>query len=78
MQNYSSPTRIVTRRQLYRQMEVLMSYRKWTASIAVMFRLAVAANAQDIKDHDPLFGSHDTLDVEVEAPFNMIAKERSD
>jgi len=78
MQNDSFPTRIVARRQLYRPMEVLMSYRKWTASIAVMFPLAVAANAQDIKDHDPLFGSHDTLDVEVEAPFKMIAKERSD
>jgi hypothetical protein len=59
-------------------MEVLMSYRKWTTNIAVMFPLAVAANAQDIKDHDPLFGSDDTLDVEVEAPFKMIAKERSD
>jgi len=55
-----------------------MSYRKWTASIAVMFPLALAANAQDIKDHDPLFNSHDTLDVEVEAPFKMIARERSD
>ncbi len=55
-----------------------MSYRKWTASIGVMFPLALAANAQDIKDHDPLFNSHDTLAVEVEAPFKMIARERSD
>jgi len=55
-----------------------MSYRNWTASITVMFSLALAANAQDIKDHDPLFNSHDTLAVEIEAPFKMIAKERSD
>ena len=55
-----------------------MSYRNRTASIVMMFPLALAAHAKDIKDHDPLFSSHDTLEVEVEAPFRMIAHERSD
>jgi len=56
----------------------MMSYRNRTASIIVMFPLAVAANAEDIKDHDPLFSRHDTLEVEVEAPFKTIVTERSD
>jgi hypothetical protein len=55
-----------------------MSYRYWTASIVLLFLLSVAANAQDSKVHDPLFGDHDILEVRIEAPFAMLAKERPD
>ncbi|MDH3613979.1 MAG: hypothetical protein OES10_11930 [Gammaproteobacteria bacterium] len=55
-----------------------MSFRYWTATIVALFPMALAANAQDIKDHDPLFGSHDTLEVELEAPFAMLSKDRPD
>jgi hypothetical protein len=55
-----------------------MSYLNWTATIVALFPLAIAVGAQDNKDHDPLFASHDTLEVEVEAPFAMLTKERPD
>ena len=63
---------------MYRHFEVVMSFRYWTTTTVVLFPLALAANAQDIKDHDPLFGSHDTLEVEIEAPFAMLSKDRPD
>ena len=46
-----------------------MPYLSRTAAIIALFPLATAVGAQDNKDHDPLFASHDTLEVEVEAPF---------
>ena len=55
-----------------------MSYLSRTAAIIVLFPLAAAVGAQDNKEHDPLFASHDTLDVEIEAPFATLARERPD
>lgn len=36
------------------------------------------ASAEDIRDFDPLFDSHETLEVEIEAPFGVLVKERPD
>ena len=55
-----------------------MPYRIWTSTIVALFPLAIAVNAQDIKDGDPLFAANDTFEVEVEGPFKMLAKQRSD
>jgi len=55
-----------------------MPYKNWTATIVALFPLAFAVNAQDIKDFDPLFAAQHTLEVEVEGPFALLAKERSD
>ncbi len=41
-----------------------------------LFSLTIAVGAQDSKDHDPLFASHDILEVEIEAPFLTLARER--
>jgi len=55
-----------------------MPLRNWTVIIVALFPLSVASFAQDIGDYDPLFMSQDTLEAEVEGPFAMIARERSD
>ena len=55
-----------------------MRYRIWTAAIAALFPLTVTAVAKDIKDYDPLFASQELLEVEVEGPFALLARERSD
>jgi hypothetical protein len=55
-----------------------MPYKIWTVTIVALFLIPVAAPAKDIKDFDPLFSSHDTLEVEIEGPFAMLARERSD
>lgn len=55
-----------------------MSYRIWTAAVVLLFPLAITASAKDIRDFDPLFDSHDTLEVTVEAPFDMLTKRRPD
>ncbi len=43
-----------------------------------MFLAAVAANAKDIREYDPLFSGDDTLEIEVEGPFDFLARERPD
>ena len=55
-----------------------MPLRFRTVSIVALFLLPVAAFAEGITDYDPLFSSQDTLEVEIEGPFAMIARERSD
>ena len=55
-----------------------MPYRFWTAAIVALFPLAIAASDEDIRDFDPLFMSTDTLEVELEGPFALITRERSD
>lgn len=55
-----------------------MPYRTWTVTIVALFLIPAAAPAQDIRDFDPLFLGHDTLEVEFEGPFAMLARERSD
>lgn len=55
-----------------------MRYRIWTAAIAALFPLTVTADAKDIKDYDPLFASQELLEVEVDGPFALLARERSD
>jgi len=55
-----------------------MTCLRWTATVIALFPLTVAVGAQNSKDHDPLFASHDILEVEIEAPFVTLAKERPD
>ncbi|MEE8425745.1 MAG: hypothetical protein V3S15_00570 [Woeseiaceae bacterium] len=55
-----------------------MTYLRWTVVVVALFPLASAVGAQNSKDHDPLFASHDTLEVEMEAPFLTLARERPD
>lgn len=55
-----------------------MPYLIWTITIVALFPASIAAYAKDIKDFDPLFASQDTLEVEIEGPFAMISRERSD
>ena len=55
-----------------------MPHRTWTVIIVALFLTPYAAPAKDIKDFDPLFLSNDTLEVEIEGPFAMLARERSD
>ena len=40
--------------------------------------MAIAANDEDIRDYDPLFDETTTLEAELEGPFALIAKERSE
>jgi hypothetical protein len=56
----------------------MMPCRNWTVTVAALFLLSVPVYAEDIRDFDPLFTSDDTLDVEVEGPFRMLAYERPD
>ena len=55
-----------------------MPYLIWTITIVALFPASFAAYAKDIKDFDPLFASQETLEVEVEGPFAMVSRERSD
>jgi hypothetical protein len=55
-----------------------MPYQVWTITIVALFLASGAVFAKDIKDYDPLFTSNDTLEAEIEGPFAMIARERSD
>jgi len=55
-----------------------MTYLRWIAAVVALFPLASAVGAQNSKDHDPLFASHDILEVEIEAPFLMLSRERPD
>lgn len=54
-----------------------MPYRFRTATIVALFLTPIAVCAQDIKDYDPLFSSQDTIEIEVEGPFQMLSRERS-
>lgn len=47
-----------------------------TSALIAIFPLALAASAQDSKDHDPLFSRNEILNVRIEAPFRMLATER--
>ena len=55
-----------------------MPYQILTATLILLFPLALAAKEKDIRDFDPLFDSHDTLNVDVEAPFRLLTRERPD
>jgi len=55
-----------------------MPYLIWTVTIVALFPASFAAYAKDIKDFDPLFASQETLEVEIEGPFAMLSRERSD
>ena len=55
-----------------------MPYLIWTVTIVALFPASFAAYAKDIKDFDPLFASQETLEAEIEGPFAMISRERSD
>jgi len=54
-----------------------MQHKFWTLVIVSLF-LAAAANGKDIKDYDPLFQSYETLEAEVEGPFQFLSRERPD
>lgn len=49
-----------------------------TAAIMTLLPLALAAHAQNSKDHDPLFADDEILEVRLEGPFRMLQKERPD
>ncbi|MDH3336866.1 MAG: hypothetical protein OER22_00480 [Gammaproteobacteria bacterium] len=49
-----------------------------TATLILLFPLALAANEKDIRDFDPLFDHDDTLNVELEGPFGWLTRERPD
>lgn len=55
-----------------------MLYRFWTVTIVALFLASPAAPAKDIRDFDPLFSSHDTLEAVIEGPFAMLARIRPD
>ncbi len=55
-----------------------MSYRNLIAVIVLSLPPAIAVDAKDIRDFDPLFDSHETLNVSIEAPFVMLTTRRPD
>jgi hypothetical protein len=55
-----------------------MSFLSRFAAILALLPLALAAHAQDSKDHDPLFADDEILEVRLEGPFKMLQKERPD
>lgn len=55
-----------------------MSHTIWTIIIIAMFLASPSVNSKEITDYDPLFQSHDTLVVDIEAPFASVVSERSD
>jgi hypothetical protein len=48
----------------------------WTAAVIVLFLPILAAAAKGNNELDPLFASHDIIDIEIEAPFDLLARER--
>ena len=50
----------------------------WTTAAIVLFLPMFAASAQDNKEPDELFASDEIIDVEIEAPFRLLTKERPD
>jgi hypothetical protein len=49
----------------------------WTAAVIVLF-LSMFAAAQGNNEPDPLFASDEIIDVEIEAPFGLLTRERPD
>ncbi|MCH7821063.1 MAG: hypothetical protein IIA07_03510 [Proteobacteria bacterium] len=52
------------------------SYYRWTLRTSVLFLLAYSAAAQSGNDGDPLFASHDVLNVTITAPFSSLMRDR--
>ena len=50
----------------------------WTAAVIVLFLPILAAAAKGNNGPDPLFASDEILDIEIEAPFGMLARDRPD
>ena len=48
----------------------------WTTAAIFLFLPMFAASAQDNNEPDPLFASDEIIDVEIEAPFGILTKER--
>jgi len=55
-----------------------MSFLSRPAAVLALLPLALAAHAQDSKDHDPLFADDGILEVRLEGPFQMLQEERPD
>jgi len=55
-----------------------MLSRNRIAATLTILQLALTAQAQDSKDHDPLFADDEFLEVRIEGPFRMLLKERPD
>jgi hypothetical protein len=49
---------------------------RWTAAVPVLFLFVTAAAAQPGGSRDPLFTSHELLEVTIAAPFRLIMQER--
>jgi len=78
MQSDPFPIKIVESSRFSDHVEAVMSYRAWTTKLILLFPLVITANAKDIRDFDPLFSAHDTLDIEFEGPFTLLTRERPD
>lgn len=50
----------------------------WTTAAIVLFLPMSAPSAQDNNEPDPLFTSDEIIDVEIEAPFDLLTSERPD
>jgi hypothetical protein len=55
-----------------------MSFRNRIAATLAILLLPLTAQAQDSKDHDPLFADDEIIHVRLEGPFTMMQKERPD
>jgi hypothetical protein len=55
-----------------------MSSLNRVAAVLTLSLPALAAQAQDSKDHDPLFADDEIIHVRMEGPFEMMQKERPD
>lgn len=51
---------------------------RWTTAAIVLFLPVLAAAATGSNEPDPLFASDQIIDVEIEAPFRLLASERPD
>lgn len=51
---------------------------RWTTAAIVLFLPVLAAAATGNNEPDPLFASDQIIDVEIEAPFRLLASERPD
>jgi hypothetical protein len=51
---------------------------RWTTAAIVLFLPVLAAAATGNSEPDPLFASDQIIDVEIEAPFGLLASERPD
>ena len=53
-----------------------MPLTRWTLTAATLFLLSSDASSQELQRPDPLFQSHDVLDVRIVAPLSTILSER--